>query len=100
MQQCSEANAGTGPPSAEGGGSPLGKVDITSDVQMALAKRGMAYVDSKGQFHLNRKGRRWLEKQVGRKGLRILQTDALKRSQQQREGERKRAWEDAKKLES
>jgi len=58
----------------------------------------MAYIDGDDKFRLNRKGRRWLEKQVGRKELRILQTDALKRSRES-EAPRGKAWDDKKKLE-
>ena len=97
MQQRTDTEPGRSTSSAERGGSPLGKIDITTDVQAALCKRGMAYVDKDGGFHLNRKGRRWLEKQVGRKQVRMLQTEALKRSQQSPEGERKQAWKDEKK---
>lgn len=75
----------------------MGKIDITIDVQEALCKRGMAYVDKKGRFHLNRKGRRWLQKQVGRNQVKMLQTAALKRAENERQ-ERGQAWKDAKKL--
>lgn len=77
----------------------MGKIDITTDVERALCKRGMAGVDKAGQFHLNRKGRRWLEKQVGRRGMRVLQTERLKRTEAM-VAEREQAWKDTKKLDS
>lgn len=97
MQQRQETGRESSEDGAEGGASPLGKIDITKDVQAALCKRGMAWMDDDGQFRLNRKGRRWLQKQVGRDAVRVLNTDALKRATQQREGERKQAWAEMKK---
>lgn len=46
------------------------------ETQAVLVSRGMAYFDAKGAFMLNRKGRRFLESQLGKAKVKALREEA------------------------
>lgn len=75
------------------------EINITKSFEAVLVMKGMAYYSGEGVFTLNRKGRRFLESQAGKKA-----TDALRARARILQGGRethtevKKAWADKKPL--
>jgi len=69
------------------------EINITKSFETVLVMKGMAYYSSEGVFTLNRKGRRFLESQAGKKATTALRARAqILQGGRKTHTEVKKAW--------